>query len=369
MQKPMSKSVSHTAKVLVATYLELMGVSYRAEAGHLIVQDQILDCSDARALCSYDPEEARCALEHVLAPVTSLPIPALPRKPPPPGPRSYRQDLDLVVWREHQLRRTPNPPPWVFARFEGLCRSAAKRFYQLNRTNCDRLGYEVSDLQTHTQMWLILFWGRHRRLEAEVGENERFFRSFLNQRFAELHGQMQVEPRARYLCTSCDSEYMELETCCEALVTPHPRADQPPVGGLRTQMQLASPPGLMEDSVTISSKAADQGRAMGDRAIAGPGHWDRVTTPEEVRLGTLKWKSIRDHLRGMAAAEQVDLLEDLVRSDHAHIREPAQMALNRLQAKDRAREARNALRAASRASRTAGELSTLQPSGMTSPPC
>lgn len=355
MQKPLSKSVSHTAKVLVATYLELMGVSYRAEAGHLIVQDQVLDCSDAQALCSYDPEEARSALERVLAPVVSLPIPALPRKPPPPGPRSYRQDLDLVVWREHQLRRTPNPPPWVFRRFEGLCHSAAKRFYQLNRGNCDRLGYEVGDLQTHTQMWLILFWGRHRRLEAEIGENERFFRSFLNQRFAELHGQMQVEPRARYLCTSCDTEYQELETCCEALVTPHPRASQPPVGGLRTQMQLASPPDLMEDTVTVVTRSEDRGLSpRGDRTIAGPGHWDRVTTPEEVRLGTLSWKTIREHMRGMAAAEQTDLLEDLVVSDHDHIREPARMALNRLQAKDRAREARKTLRAYARAARSTG---------------
>lgn len=368
MQKPMSKSVSHTAKVLVATYLELMGVSYRAEAGHLIVQDQVLDCSDAQALCSYDPEEARTALERVLAPVVNVPIPVLPRKPPAAGPRSYRQDLDLVVWREHQLRRTPNPPHWVFTRFEGLCRSASKRFYQLNRTNCDRLGYEVADLQTHTQMWLILFWGRHRRLEAEVGENERFFRSFLNQRFAELHGQMQVHPRARYLCSKCDTEYMELETCCDALVVPHPRAAQPPVGGLRTQMQLASPPGLLEETVRTFPASNDR---KGNLAYGSsiPGHRERVTTPEEVRLGTLSWKTVREHMRGMAAAEQVDLLEDLVMSDHAHIREPAQMALDQHQAKDRAREARKALRASSRAALTSGEFSTAQPSETLSPPC
>jgi hypothetical protein len=368
MQKPMSKSVSHTAKVLVATYLELMGVSYRAEAGHLVVQGQILDCSDAQALCSYDPEEARAALENVLAPVTVTPIPALPRKPPPPGPRSYRQDLDLVVWREHQLRRTPNPPPWVFSRFEGLCRSAAKRFYQLNRTNCDRLGYEVSDLQTHTQMWLILFWGRHRRLEAEVGENERFFRSFLNQRFAELHGQMQVEPRPRYLCTRCDTEYMELETCCDTQVTPHPRASQPPVGGLRTQMQLASPPDLLSET-TMRISVSRHPKAVRGVEMRGGEDWERVSIPTEVRLGTLNWKTIKEHLRGMAAAEQVDLLQDLVVSDHAHIREPAQMALARLEAKDRAREARKALRASARAERAASAPSAPATSGAPSQSC
>lgn len=303
MARAKSKNIKQMAQVLVATYLEVMGVDYVASDGVLLVGGQILDVSNPEAICSEEEEIARAELERVLAPVGKPPLP--PRRSKKVS-RASGNDPDGTVWRENQLRRLPNPPPWVFAQFESVCRSVASRFLYLNKKACDRLGLGLDDLMQYTHIWLILYWGRYRVLR-QGDDNFKLFRTFLAQRFAEFHAQIDTKPRLPRRCPSCKAE-TKAETCCETQTIENPLLNKPAPGGLRTRRQMTSPIFDMNDFVN-------------EGAVTNPTRTTASVVPihrvSEVRLGTLSWSRILAALEGRDESHRLEILHDLAGQEYS----------------------------------------------------
>lgn len=313
MARQKSKHLGQMAKVLVATYLEIMDVAYVPVNGLIIAEGIELNCSDADGICNDDFTVARAALEKTLAPLGRT-IPMPPRVPVPISRRNG-DDQDGNVWRENQIRRLPNPPNWVFERYRPICRDAALKFLAHNRAACRRIGMDGSDLQQYTSMWLILFWGKHRLLEDKLGsDNARLLRTFLSQRFSQLYAQITPRPHLGRVCTVCKEETDE-DRCCSAPTAANRLADRPPRDGLRMRRQLGAPDDVLHEDVGRSEHGVGLTPRFGN--LEPRGYLRVQAPPPEVRLGTLKWAAILDQLNRKEEKHRIELLLDLAAQDYS----------------------------------------------------
>jgi hypothetical protein len=106
--------------------------------------------------------------------------------------RLYREHDDLVVFRHRLFRRVPNPPPEIYARFDGVIRGTCRKFARSNERIMRYIGWDQDDLKSYAQVWTAIFWATARILDpARENENEALLYGYLRQRFVELHQQLE----------------------------------------------------------------------------------------------------------------------------------------------------------------------------------
>lgn len=99
---------------------------------------------------------------------------------------SYHKDEFLVAVRATETRRSPDPTPEQFAKYDKVMWKAAQLFFNINYEDCRRWGYSTDDLMQHNRVLLINFCARYEKDEFEEGENERLLYTYLSQRLSEL---------------------------------------------------------------------------------------------------------------------------------------------------------------------------------------
>lgn len=96
-------------------------------------------------------------------------------------------------WMRHtEVAVSPNPDPEVFTRYKPIIDVRVRRFCSNpdNRRLLWEIAMDEGDVRSLAMMWVVSYECSHKVLLSTDHDNEKLLHSFLEQRFAELHGRM-----------------------------------------------------------------------------------------------------------------------------------------------------------------------------------
>lgn len=91
-------------------------------------------------------------------------------------------DFDLAAFRHQDFRKSPNPSPETFAKFERVVGLCARRFYYRNSARLEALGHSLDDMKSLAMVWMCNFAHKY-QISPEV-ENQKLLNAHLQQRFS-----------------------------------------------------------------------------------------------------------------------------------------------------------------------------------------
>lgn len=111
---------------------------------------------------------------------------------------SYHEDEFLVAVRATETRRSPDPSPDQYKKYDKVMWKSCQTFFNLNGELCRRWGYNTDDLMQHNRVLLINFCARYEKDDGAPFENERLLYTYLGQRLSELREVLLKKERSTF---------------------------------------------------------------------------------------------------------------------------------------------------------------------------
>lgn len=130
-----------------------------------------------------------------------------PRPEGAAGRANISDDLDLILMRHRTFRRTPNPDPKEFKRFQPVARKVAKSIYYKFKPVFAAFGYDEEDVTQVSLIHLTNFLHAYKSGVSESHDKNLCIR-FLRQRLQEAA--KKIDRHARESCTAAYGQSVSL---------------------------------------------------------------------------------------------------------------------------------------------------------------